>query len=166
MRHKLFLPIIAQGGLQLRPIGEEELGNTLNWRNHKESKKYFLNSNTITKTQHFSWFRDYQAKSNDYLFVIFDGNQLVGQISIYNINSKKREGEIGRILIDPNQRGKGYMKHAIHLIHLLAFEYFSLTSLYLTVLGSNPAAMNLYLKLGYQIEAVNDAEVFMRINLD
>ena len=65
---------------------------------------------------------------------------------------------IGRFLINPSLIGKGLGSLAMQLFIAMLFEDKSVHSISLNVFDDNPAAKNLYAKLGFEVVAVVEGE--------
>ena len=99
--------------------------------------------------------KDYLEKNHDnnnYYFVIvtLENDEMIGTISLENINYRNRSAELGVFIGDENYRGKGIGKEAIHLILDYGFNYLNLNSIQLTVLSFNERAIACYKKCGFK----------------
>lgn len=145
----------------LMPLTESCLQDTIKWRNFY--KEWFNDSNEIVLTKHLQWFERYQQLNNDFVFIVENLEQMkVGQTSLYNIDWEKQTGEFGRIIVNPECAGQGYMKAACLATVDLAASILKLKSLYLNVKPNNLRAINLYKQCGFTIENdVNHANITM-----
>lgn len=151
---KPLLPVIAGNRVNLRPLEEKDLPQTLSWRNSTRIRKMFINSNVIEFDGHKSWYDQYKNRDNDFLFVIQEVIELkkdVGQIGIYNIDFENRSGEYGRLLIGEDAALKrGYAEEASQMLLNYCDTELQLTNVFLEVKTENHFANNLYKKLGFQ----------------
>ena len=87
-----------------------------------------------------------------YYFVIvtLENDEMIGTISLENINYRNRTAELGIFIGDETYRGKGIGKEAIHLILDYGFNYLNLNSIQLTVLAFNERAITCYKKCGFK----------------
>ena len=84
---------------------------------------------------------------------IMNGNSAVGTIW-YEIRDRvMREAYLWDILIDENQRGKGYGKEAMRKLETTARKE-GAGRIQLNVFGFNSTARNMYLKMGYRDAAI------------
>jgi RimJ/RimL family protein N-acetyltransferase len=145
-------PLVADA-FCLRLLRAEDLPTTLAWRNREDIRVQFIHSDIITWEQHLAWWEQYQAKNNDFVFIIEETQQLhrpVGQVSLYNIDLEKREAEYGRLMIGDNEaRGRGLAKRATELLIAWAFNSVGLKRIYLEVFANNRVAVNLYRRSGF-----------------
>jgi len=138
--------------VQLRQMYRCDLQKTLVWRNHSETRKWFKNSNVISKKEHWAWFSRREKDNADLVFIVerMSDGAPVGQVSIYGIDNIKSVAEVGRFITAPEYIGKGYMKVACKLLIKFAFEELKLRSLFLDVYYNNERAINLYISLGFK----------------
>ena len=139
--------------IRLRLITENDLPLTLAWRNLENNRKWFKNSHLISSEEHFSWYKAYTEKDDDFVFIVETSgipNRSVGQASIYKIDWKNRTAEIGRFVVSPKWAGRGLMKKASQAIVLLAFSVFGLKSLHLEVFDKNARAKHIYEECGFK----------------
>jgi RimJ/RimL family protein N-acetyltransferase len=140
----------------LRLLRVEDLPTTLAWRNREDIRVQFIHSDIITWEQHLAWWEQYQAKNNDFVFIIEETQHLhrpVGQVSLYNIDLDKGEAEFGRLMIWDNEaRRKGLARRATEALVAWAFDTLKLKRIYLRVFKNNIAAVNLYRRCGFIID--------------
>jgi diamine N-acetyltransferase len=158
---KLIFAPIKKGGLRLRLLEENDLPLTLFWRNQVGIREWFLNPEIISAEQHQSWFRDYQERENDYVFVIEETERYrgpIGQISLYQIDRKANRAELGRLMIGHSEAvGQGLGRLATELLIEVAFDSLDLEELFLTVRHDNTKAIAIYQSCGFrQDEARNN----------
>ena len=150
---KQSLTPLAGDAFCLRLLCAEDLPMTLAWRNREDIRVQFIHSDIITWEQHLAWWQQYQAKNNDFVFIIEETQQLhrpVGQVSLYNIDLEKREAEYGRLMIGDNEaRGKGLARRATELLIAWAFDTLKLKRIHLEVFKNNTTAVNLYRQCGF-----------------
>lgn len=164
---KVSLKPLVGNGLTLRLLKEPDLPVTLAWRNREDIRHQFIHSDIITWNNHLSWWQKYKEKSDDFVFIIEDTAQLkrsVGQISLYNIDLNKSEAEYGRLMIGEfDARRKGLAKSATSVLISWAFNSLKLKMVYLNVLQSNTAAINLYKQIGFIVSDKHDGLFVLQI---
>ena len=134
--------------LRIRPLYHEDIEALRVWRNNLEISKYFRKIPYITTERQNEWFLEYEQQVNCMYWVIELENNVIGSISLYNINDKK--AEIGRFMIgDESARGKGYGYLAMLMTMEIGFEKLKLESIDLTVHENNIAAIKVYRKIGF-----------------
>ena len=96
--------------------------------------------------------RDWPADGKRVSYAIFTREgELIGMVSVYNIDMHSRTGELGVYLGDQNCWGKGYGTDAViaflrHLFGNLGFE-----SVYLHTYESNVRAQRSYARVGFDV---------------
>ena len=168
MQKKRFTPIEKEG-IELRLLTEDDLSMTLAWRNQDNIRRWFIHSDKITPDKHREWFRKYEKKDNDFVFIIHETKTLkkpVGQISVYNIDWKSMIGEFGRLMIgEIEARGRGIAQTATELVMEFAFKQLGLDQVYLEVFSDNLPAISIYKKAGFiEVGTTDSGMLLMNIN--
>jgi len=93
-------------------------------------------------------------KSNSVSFMVrtVQDDRLIGFVAIHGIEWNNRTGLLAIGIGGVNDRGKGYGREAIHLILKYAFYELNLHRVGLDVISYNKVAIELYKKMGFQIE--------------
>lgn len=93
---------------------------------------------------------------HDFLFGIrlMEADQLIGLISLEQIDWPNGTAWMGVGIGEPQYRGKGYGTEATQLLLKYAFHEINLHRVQLTVFAYNPAAIAVYEKLGFVKEGV------------
>lgn len=89
-----------------------------------------------------------RAAGKEYAFVIVVGGDVVGHISVKNVDRARGEGEIGYWIGRPYW-GRGYASEAVRLMVAFAFDELGLRRLYAHVLAHNPASGRVLEKAGF-----------------
>ncbi|WP_339322136.1 GNAT family protein [Paenibacillus sp. FSL W8-0194] len=105
---------------------------------------------------------DYLNDANDkttstkfiYKAVEEDTKQLVGHISLGNVDRYNRSARIGKVLLSNDHRGKGYGKQMINSVLRIGFEEFKLHRISLGVFDFNTSAINCYERVGFVREGL------------
>lgn len=84
----------------------------------------------------------------EYAFVIVVDDEVVGHISVKNVDRARDDGEIGYWIGRPYW-GRGYASEAVRLMVAFAFEGLGLRRLYAHVLAHNPASGRVLEKAGF-----------------
>jgi RimJ/RimL family protein N-acetyltransferase len=138
----------------LRMLALSDLPSTLAWRNHDESRRWFHSTDTISEDQHRAWFDRYLARDDDYVFVVDVAGVPVAQTAVYDIAGGS--AEFGRLLVDPNRRGRGLSHRAITLSLRAADELLGLDHLYLEVKPDNTRAIRGYRAAGFAVDRARE----------
>ena len=91
-----------------------------------------------------------------------EGRQVAGHCQLLGINREKATATIGRVLVKPESRGKGYGEAMMRRLLQYAHEELRLSQLDLKVFSFNTAAFSCYQKLGFK-ETGREEVVFPRI---
>ncbi len=86
-----------------------------------------------------------------------DSNKHIGNIKIDPIDQKNNSGEYGILMGDHANWGKGYAKEASLRIIDYCFKELKLSKITLGVVEDNIAAVQLYKKIGFKVDAVKKA---------
>ena len=85
-----------------------------------------------------------------FVMVLLDGDILIGQISLHNIDHMHRRAFMGIMLGEAEHRGKGYGTEAVRLILNYGFNTLNLNNISLSVHVDNAAGIACYKKVGFQ----------------
>ena len=77
----------------------------------------------------------------------------IGHVAIKNVNYKANSAHIGFIVVDLEQRGKGYGKKLVNLITKYAFDILNVDRVTLNVFEVNPVAKKCYESVGFKVES-------------
>lgn len=99
-----------------------------------------------------------------YTFGIFlnESNQLIGEISLFEVQRGPMQKCILGYCLDQQYNGKGYMTEAIYLILSFAFTEAGLNRVEAGVMPSNPGSIRVLEKAGFQKEGL--ARKLLEIN--
>lgn len=154
--------LIVGRKVRLRLVQRIDLERLRCWRN--ENLTYFFNSAYISKESQQRWFKGYQKKEDDLIFIIETlAGKPIGTVSLYRINPAAKEAEFGRMVIgDRKSRRKGFGRDAAESLIRFAFLTLKLRQLKLEVFKNNQPAISLYEKIGFQkIRISNDRAVMV-----
>ena len=144
---------LVSGRVRLRLLEEADLPMTRAWRNQDHIRKWFFNSDLITPERHHAWWRQYQDRDDDFVFIIEETETLkrpVGQVALYNIDWASRRAEYGRLMIgEPDAQGQGLARLATSTIVDQALTPWGLEEVYLEVLAANLPALAIYRGCGF-----------------
>ena len=112
--------------------------------------------------------RDFTGKN---LYVLTDGNSVLGAVSVVNPPELAGEGgwtpamcvEIARVVVEESVSGQGYASYMLRELFFILKER-EIESIRLSVSLGNPAALRLYQKLGFRFlkrKALYGGEYFL-----
>ena len=97
------------------------------------------------------WFQAIGKDPSKVMFAIRrEGDlRLLGYVQITTINPVFRTGEMGIVVGDEAERGKGYGQEALQLVLRHCWDDLNLHRVNLFVVGDNPGAVHVYAKVGF-----------------
>ncbi|MEC3882310.1 GNAT family protein [Halobacillus sp. HZG1] len=136
--------------LQLIPFEEKDFPTILGW---VKSPRFLMQwggpmfSFPLTHQQ----LMDYKNTQDRRTFQVYDPSveKIIGHISIGRIDEDKKQARIGKVLVSPVHRGKGYGKQMIQLISTYAFKHLELEKVTLGVFDFNKSAIRCYENAGF-----------------
>lgn len=147
MTRKAIAPVV-DGDAVLRLLEHADLADTMRWRNHADSRRWFHTSDPISGEQHRAWFDAYLQRADDYVFVLEIDGTRVAQASLYDVDATS--AEFGRLLVDPTRRGAGVSHRAIALCLRVADDSLRLKRVHLEVKRANTRAIRAYANAGFR----------------
>lgn len=137
-------------------VSQEHLTqNYLDWMNDPEVFLYMESGGNYTMEMLKSFIEE--QDKNDILFwaiSIKATGKHIGNIKIDPINPERNSGEYGIMIGDKTAWGKGYAKEASQTIINYCFEKLALSQITLGLIEDNTKALELYKKLGFEIEEI------------
>jgi len=124
----------------------------LNWLLDSDVNKYLEVNDKISLNKLIEYVK---SKINADLFfwaILDEKSNHIGNIKLEPINLKHRNATLGILIGDKNVWGRGYASEAIKCVLNFAFDHLYLLKVNLGVVEDNVPAVNLYLKLGFEIE--------------
>jgi len=152
-------PIFLEGkNIFLAPLSQgDDFQEYAFWLNNQKvtffmgSGKFPVNIDSLKK-----YVNDYEDSNIGMLLGIFlkDSEKHIGNITLRQIEWKDRHGEVGIVIGDKEQWGKGYGTCAIRLVIEHAFNKLNLHKLCAGVIKGNEASKRAFEKVGFETEGV------------
>ena len=159
---KYFKKIVGDR-IYLSPINPLDAEQYVEWLNNIETAKYLGQYTKIhTVSGEEEWISNL-PKNGGYNFAIVlkNGDKLLGNISLVNINKTNRTAELGIFIGNEDYLSKGYGSEAIMLILDYGFNYLNLFNIMLKALSFNKRALRAYEKCGFKTFGVwKESEYF------
>lgn len=136
----------------IRPLERKDLSFIHKLQNNPEIMAFWFDEpyHSFEKLQNLY---DQQIHSQDERrFVVEHNNKLVGIVELMYINHLHRHTEF-QIIIDPIYQGQGFATPATKLALDYAFRTLNMHKVYLFVDPANKAAIHIYEKVGFSMEA-------------
>lgn len=153
------MPSVLGERVMLREYRQEDLPEIRKWVNDYEVTRFLSTSfwppQTMADTQQFLD-RMMESSHTACNFVIADRQteRYIGQLDIFRLDYKLRQGEIGMVIGDGGDRGRGLGTEALGLLLRHAFLTLGLERVELQVDMGNLGARRCYEKAGFVMEGV------------
>ncbi|MDH5377012.1 MAG: GNAT family N-acetyltransferase [Gammaproteobacteria bacterium] len=142
--------IVAEGySYRLRPITIDDSSFVVSLRTHPELNKY-INSVSGNVEEQENWIIDYEKRQNDYYFVVErkQDRKKEGLISVYDIDSNKKEGEWGRWVLS---KGSLAAVESVWLLCRVAFDELGLNVVYSRTISDNKKVISFHNSCGFKV---------------
>ena len=141
--------------VELRTVSQSDQAIIASWRNKDHVMNGLFSYMPLSVAQQEQWFQSYLGRDDELLFVIeAEGGVPIGTIGLSQIDTRNRSAEYGRMLIgEVAFLRRGYAQDATLLLLRYAFENLGLHRVYLEVLSDNQAAIRLYKRCFFTVEA-------------
>jgi len=141
--------------IYLRNLSLNDVGDKyLTWINDEEVNRLTAIREKIISLVDLKQYVLDQINNPDVLFkaiILLDNDNHIGNIKLGPINWQKKTAEIGLIIGEKNQWGKGYGTEAIKLLCNLAFEKLKLNTLTAGYFLGNEASMKVFTKNNFHV---------------
>lgn len=153
--------IIDDGVIRLRCLAKEDIGDKyFRWMHDPDVSRYLeIRHNLPSHVSDLVRFvESMNASPDNILFGIFLQNGThIGNIKLGPINETNQRAEVGLLIGDREQWGKGYATRAIRLVSEFAFHDLGLVRLTAGMHEPNQGSFNAFLKAGYLHEGTAQA---------
>ena len=154
--------MICGDNIELKKISSEDnLDDYLDWMNDYEIVKYTESKGRSYSRQDLIDFIILMNNSiENHFWGIFADDKHIGNIKLGNIDFKNKKGDIGLIIGEKSQWGKGYATEAIKLLTEFAFNELNLKKVFANIYEVNKGSFNAFIKAGYQQCAIYKEHYF------
>ena len=136
--------------IRLRAIEPDDLPNYHRWLNDPEVIRYLTIYAPLSMPDEEAWYEAMRSDPNQMVFAIeTETGQHIGNVGLMGISSKDRSAELGIVIGDKSQWGKGYGRDAINTMLAFAFNELNLNRVYLRAVTGHTQAIELYGKCGF-----------------
>lgn len=144
--------MIIGNKVKLRALIEDDIERLRNWRNMPELFLYHFSPFPISQMEQKHWFETYTSGGRQTVFIIETEKELpIGYTLIKDLDHKNQCAEVG-LYLSPEFQEQGYGKDAFHTLMKFCFHQLNLHRLMLEVFEFNERAVQMYKKLGFQVE--------------
>jgi len=119
------------------------------WMNDRAISNTFSghsNHTTLSSAKKFV----HELEGHRFFIVLLDGNELIGQISLHDIDHLNRHAFLGIMIGEVEHHGKGYGTEAVRLILDYGFKTLNLHNIMLSVHEDSHAGIACYKKVGFK----------------
>lgn len=148
-------PSLVGTKIYLRPGTAEDAANWQYWFLHSEPQAMSCSPlPLLTPLEASERFKGKEKSTSEQRFAVIrkDDQVLVGEVAFFNYNPLNRSAELG-LLIDPEERKKGFGKEAAQLLCRYLFKYRGLNKISAQTAVHNEAAIKLLESLAFKKEA-------------
>jgi len=140
--------------VRLVPLGPSHSSRTLAWANDAVVSRLMNRAKPVSASEHQTWFASILNRTDCRFFAVEqdDEPRHVGNVWLWDIDSRHRKAEIRIVIGEASVRGRGAGSEAIDLISRHAFETLQLHRLYAYVLSINPGGRRAFEKAGFVLE--------------
>ena len=147
---KYFKKIVGNK-VYLSPMNSDDYLKYVEWLNDYDVAKGINNyTNIVSINSEKEWLD--KAGNDKYTFAIvcMDNNELIGNISLMNVNGIDKTAELGIFIGNKEKHSCGYGNEAIMLLLNYAFNHINLNNIMLKVYSFNTGAIKAYEKCGFK----------------
>jgi RimJ/RimL family protein N-acetyltransferase len=142
---------IAGERIYLSPVSKEDEEVYVKWMNDGAVAKNFGQySRLVTSKNELKWLFEPDSDMHRYAIVLLNGDEMIGSVSLHNIDHLNRNAFIGIFIGEETRRGKGYGTESVRLILDFGFRTMNLHTIMLTVHSDNLGAIACYQKVGFR----------------
>ena len=137
--------------IYLSPINKEDVVIYTKWLNDYEVSGNLGNYRVLISLNNEEKTLDRMtSEGHNYAMVLNDGDTLIGNISLFDIDNISRRATLGLFIGEKEHRGKGYGSEAIRLILDYGFKTLNLHNIMLHVHSDNEMGIACYKKVGFR----------------
>lgn len=140
--------------LSLRAITKADLPHYVEWLNDPEVTRHLLWYRSLNIDDENDWYETQRKAPDTFNFAIeiTATHKHIGSISLHVQNQLDQVAELGIVIGDKTEWGKGYCQEAIQLILTYGFFTLNLNRIYLRVYENNIGGKKCYERSGFIME--------------
>jgi RimJ/RimL family protein N-acetyltransferase len=145
----------------LKPFEREDLELSMEWNNDEAINAYNGSRFPNSVLEQTEWYEKTQKDKTKKRLIICsrETGEKAGMVSLFNINERHRNAEIG-VYLAPAFQKKGFAREAISLLTRFAFMELGMHKLYATIFSFNTGSIKLFESAGFVHEYTKKAEIF------
>ncbi len=140
--------------LELRPMRAEDMKRFSEWTTDPEVMNPVSGGRLFTYEEEVAWFAEESVSPErwQYTMVLRDGGKIIGSCGIMGVLDAKEKGvELGLLIGDKSEWGKGYAKEVLDLLAEHARLALGANRVFLKVDVNHERAHRAYTKAGFEI---------------
>lgn len=138
--------------IRLLPFEKEDIPLSLRWNNDEAINTFNGSRIPNSLLEQNDWYEKTQHdKSKRKLVIANHEGEKVGMITLFNIDTKNQNCEIG-IYISPEHQKKGYAREALNLLVSFCFYEMNMHKVYAKILSFNKPSVLLFESVGFKFE--------------
>ncbi len=147
----------------LGPMFQADARPIFNWRNNVDLMHLDGLYRPVSQLQFDEWFNSIGKDSGRVVFSIRKPGDLalLGFIQIGKIHPVYRSAELGIMIGEGVNRGKGYGQEALRLTIDFCWQELNLQRLAVAIVGNNAPARRAYEKVGFELEGVMRRAIYV-----
>ncbi|MCT4633387.1 MAG: GNAT family N-acetyltransferase [Firmicutes bacterium] len=142
---------MVTNGIYIRKLKRRDLSQLLKWGSHDDLLFEPYNFPKYDRFELLSWYFEKRSPLKKRIFGIFLDKELVGFLTLKNINYLKRRAEMG-IVMNPSLVSRGFGTKAIKLLFDYVRRKTYLKTIWLKTASFNYRAIRSYDKCGFEIK--------------
>lgn len=152
--------MITGENLFIRRLEKNDLPNVLEWVNDPELFITMGIWGPRTENEQNDWYESISRSKTNIIFAlcIKTSKEHIGNVSLFDIDNKNRNGGLTIFIGDKINQGKGFGSEAIELLCRYGFYYLNLHKIYCKT--DNEIASKMYTRLGFKLEGTQREQVF------
>ena len=146
-----YFPKIMGDRVYLSPVNTDDAETYVRWMNDPAVAINFGQyPQVVSSTNELNWLFEPPNDIQRYAMILTDGDEMIGCISLQNIDHKNRNAFIGIFIGEAERRNKGYGAEAMRLLLGYAFRTMNLNAVMLSVHEDNIGGITCYKKVGFK----------------
>jgi len=140
--------------LTLRAVIRDDLPHYVQWFSDPDVTRHLLWFKPVNMDVENEWYERQLKDSTtlNFAIVITATQKHIGSVSLGRIDHKNQVAELGIVIGDKSEWGKGYCREAIRLLLAYGFNTLNLNRIYLHVFTENIAGKKCYEHCGFKLE--------------
>lgn len=151
----------SDGVVRFRAIEPQDLDTLKKWINDPDTACYLGASWPVSSREQQEWFeRLCKDRDRKKLAIELAQGELIGLLSLTNIDLLNRSVEVGITIGAAEYRGKGLASRSLRLAVKVLFECFNYHRVWAQILETNEACLHLFQHAGFEQEGVLRESVY------